>query len=69
MSELKAVVFDVGNILIRWDPDLMLRTYFSNDKDYATFLESTRLMWVNLEFDAGRPFADGLAELVAQFPH
>ena len=34
MSELKAVVFDVGNILIRWDPDQMLRTYFNNDKDY-----------------------------------
>lgn len=69
MSELKAVVFDVGNILIRWDPDQMLRTYFSNDKDYAAFLDSTRLMWVNLDFDAGRPFADGIAELVAAFPH
>jgi 2-haloacid dehalogenase len=69
MSSIKAVVFDVGNILIRWDPDQMLRTYFSNDKDYAAFLDSTRLMWVNLEFDAGRPFADGIAELVAAFPH
>jgi 2-haloacid dehalogenase len=68
MSELKAVVFDVGNILIRWDPDQMLKTYFSNDKDYAGFLESTRLMWVNLEFDAGRPFADGIAELAGKFP-
>lgn len=69
MSELKAVVFDVGNILIRWDPDHMLRTYFSNDKDYATFLDSTRLMWVNAELDAGRPFADGIGKLVAAFPH
>ncbi len=68
MPELKAVVFDVGNILIRWDPDAVLRTYFSNDKDYAAFLESTRLHWVNLELDAGRPFADGIGELVAQFP-
>lgn len=69
MPELKAVVFDVGNILIRWEPDQMLKTYFNNDKDYATFLDSTRLMWVNLEFDAGRSFADGISELVAQYPH
>lgn len=68
MSELKAVVFDVGNILIRWEPDHVLRPYFSNDKDYAAFLESTRLMWMNLEFDAGRPFADGIGELVRRFP-
>ncbi|MGL4441565.1 MAG: HAD family hydrolase, partial [Bosea sp. (in: a-proteobacteria)] len=57
------------NILIRWDPDQMLKAYFSNDKDYATFLESTRLMWMNLDFDAGRPFVDGIDELVAAFPH
>ncbi len=69
MSELKAVVFDVGNILIRWDPDVMLTTYFSNSHDYAVFLDTTRLMWMNLEFDAGRPFADGIAALVAAFPH
>ncbi len=69
MSELKAVVFDVGNILIRWDPDLMLRTYFDDDTSYAAFLDSTRLMWVNLEFDAGRPFADGIGELIESFPH
>lgn len=68
MTELKAVVFDVGNILIRWEPDLMLRTYFGSDEAYATFLDSTRLMWLNLEFDAGRPFADGIGALVSQFP-
>jgi 2-haloacid dehalogenase len=68
MSELKAIVFDVGNILIRWEPDQMLRPYFGSDIDYATFLDSTRLMWMNLEFDAGRPFADGIGELVKRFP-
>lgn len=69
MSGLKAVVFDVGNILIRWEPDQMLRPYFGSDADYAAFLDSTRLMWMNLEFDAGRPFADGIGELVRRFPH
>jgi 2-haloacid dehalogenase len=69
MPAIKAVVFDVGNILIRWDPDAILRTYFNDDKAYAAFLDSTRLMWMNLEFDAGRPFKDGIAELTAAFPH
>lgn len=69
MSAIKAVVFDVGNILIRWDPDAMLTNYFNDSRDYAAFLDSTRLMWTNLEFDAGRPFKDGIGELVAAFPH
>ena len=69
MSQLKAVVFDVGNILIRWDPDAVLSTYFAMQADYARFLDETRLMWMNLEFDAGLPFAKGISELTSRFPH
>lgn len=69
MSTPKAVVFDVGNILIRWEPEKVLGTYFSNSSDFEAFLETTRLYWVNLEFDAGRPFADGVRDLTARYPH
>lgn len=68
MSQLKAAVFDVGNILIRWDPDRVLSTYFGTHAEYARFLDETRLMWTNLEFDAGLPFATGIAELTSRFP-
>jgi 2-haloacid dehalogenase len=69
MTDVRAVVFDIGNILLRWEPEVMLRDYFAGDAAVHDFLHETRLMWTNLEFDAGRPFADGVAELAAAFPH
>jgi 2-haloacid dehalogenase len=68
MPAAKAVVFDIGNILIRWEPEIMLGSYFRDRAAVDAFLAETRLMWMNLEFDAGRPFADGVAELCARFP-
>lgn len=64
-----AVVFDIGNILIRWEPLKMLRGYFESDAALAAFMAETLLEWTNLELDAGRPFADGIGELVRAFPH
>ncbi len=68
MTAVRAVVFDIGNILIRWEPERMLRQYFAGDAELNAFLDETKLFWMNLEFDAGRPFADGVAELVGRFP-
>ncbi len=68
MTAVRAVVFDIGNILIRWEPEKMLRGYFAGDAELNAFLDETKLFWMNLEFDAGRPFADGVAELVGRFP-
>lgn len=68
MFKARAVVFDVGNILIRWDPDAVLRTYFADEDAYQAFLDETKLMWVNIEFDAGLPFATGIGDLVSRFP-
>lgn len=68
MSKPKAVVFDVGNILIRWEPEKVLAPYFKDSSAFDAFLETTRLYWVNLELDAGRPFSDGIGALTRQFP-
>jgi HAD superfamily hydrolase (TIGR01509 family) len=69
MAEVKAVVFDVGNILIHWDAGIVLRPHFASDEAYQSFLRETRVMWMNLQFDAGLPFEEGLGALVARFPH
>ena len=68
MPDPKAVVFDVGNILIRWEPEIVLEPYFENASAFQRFLETTRIYWFNLEFDAGRRFADGITELIARHP-
>ncbi len=68
MATVRAVVFDVGNILVRWTAEDMLRGYFPDEASYQVFQKRTRLMWMNLAFDAGKPFAAGIGELVAKHP-
>jgi 2-haloacid dehalogenase len=70
MRQVDTVVFDVGNVLIRWDVHNLYRKMFPNDAAIAAFLEQTKLLVRNhYEFDKGEPFAEGLADLARQFPH
>jgi 2-haloacid dehalogenase len=61
-------VFDIGNVLIRWDPHCLYRKLIPDDAERQDFL--TRICsgeW-NLEMDRGKPFAQGVAERIALFP-
>jgi 2-haloacid dehalogenase len=66
---VRAVVFDLGKVLLDWDPYYLYRKLFPDDAAVAAFLAETGLLAMHTQFDAGRPFADGLAELAARFPH
>jgi 2-haloacid dehalogenase len=64
------VVFDVGNVLIRWDVRNLYRKMFPNDAAIERFLGETKLLVRNHHgFDRGEAFADGLADLTRQHPH
>jgi 2-haloacid dehalogenase len=67
--KVDTVVFDVGNVLIRWDVHNLYRKMFPNDAAIKLFLDQTGLITRNHEFDRGELFADGLADLIRQFPH
>jgi 2-haloacid dehalogenase len=69
MVAVDTVIFDVGNVLIRWDMHNLYRQLFENDAAIASFLDETGLVAENLEFDRGKRFAVGLGELAARFPH
>jgi len=61
-------VFDVGNVLVRWDPHCLYRKLIHDEAERNDFL--TRICsgeW-NLEMDRGKPFAQGVAELSNLFP-
>jgi 2-haloacid dehalogenase len=64
-----AVVFDLGGVLIDWNPRYLYRTLFDGD-DAAMehFLTHVCSPAWNLRQDAGRSFAEGCAELVREFP-
>ncbi|MCC7446262.1 MAG: HAD family phosphatase [Anaerolineae bacterium] len=65
-----AIVFDFGNVLIRWDPRLIYMKLLNNDvAAVEAFLTEVGFMEWNNQQDAGRTFAEGIAELSGKFPH
>jgi 2-haloacid dehalogenase len=63
-----AVVFDLGGVLIDWNPRHLYRSLFADEAQMERFLaEVTTQAW-NLEQDRGRPFAEAIAGLVRDHP-
>ncbi|WP_225027753.1 HAD family hydrolase [Xinfangfangia pollutisoli] len=61
---LKAVVFDIGNVLIRWDPVQAFLPALGDRAKVDAFLDRIHFPALNLRGDAGVPFAD-LAQEIA----
>jgi len=67
--QIHAVVFDLGGVLIDWNPRHLYRRLFDgDDAAMERFLTEVCAQAWNERQDAGRPFAEGVAELVARFP-
>ncbi len=67
-TPIKAVVFDVGGVLLDWSPYHLYRSLLPDDAAIAAFLaEVTTHDW-NYQQDAGRPWPEAIAELIAQHP-
>lgn len=64
-----AVVFDIGGVLLDWNPRYLYRRLFRGDEvameRFLTYVCSGT--WIAMR-DAGRPFAEGVRELSARFP-
>ncbi|MBN9025893.1 MULTISPECIES: HAD family hydrolase [Kaistia] len=68
MSEIRHIVFDIGNVLLRWDPEIPFRRLIPDDRERQRFLAEICTHDWNLEQDRGRSWADAETELIAQFP-
>ncbi len=62
------VVFDLGGVLIDWNPRYVYRDMGGSEGEIEHFLAHVAPSWWNEQMDAGRPFADAVAERVAEFP-
>lgn len=69
MHHLTAIIFDLGNVLLGWDARLLYNRLLPDPQAVDSFLEQIRFMEWNAKQDAGRPFAEGVAELSREFPH
>ena len=67
-STYNTVIFDLGNVLIEWDPRHLYRKIFDDEARMEHFLaEVCHGAW-NKEQDRGRPFAEGVRLKVAEYP-
>ena len=69
MSGINCVVFDIGNVLVRWDPRNLYRRMGYSDPETAAILTEIGLLEINHRvLDAGKPFPATLQLLVERFP-
>lgn len=59
----RAVVFDLGGVLVDWQPHLAWLDHFGSEAATRAFMERIDFMARNLRCDAGEAFADVAAEL------
>jgi len=68
MAPCKAAIFDLGGVLIHWDPRLLYRELLPTEEVLEEFLSTVCTREWNARQDAGRPLDEGISELVARFP-
>lgn len=64
----KTLVFDLGGVLIDWNPRYLYRKMIDNEGDISLFLSDICNSEWNVRQDAGRPLAEATAERIALFP-
>jgi 2-haloacid dehalogenase len=63
-------IFDLGGVLIDWDPRFLYRRLFNGDEEaMEEFLATVCTPDWNRCQDAGRSFAEAQAEAIARYPH
>ena len=68
MSTAKTLLFDLGGVLIDWNPRYVYRAHFQDDEKMEWFLANITDPDWNENQDAGYPLAAATEEKVAEFP-
>jgi 2-haloacid dehalogenase len=62
------VVFDIGGVLVDWNPRYLYRKLLPDEPAVERFLAEVCTAEWNVEQDRGRPWAEAVAQLTARFP-
>jgi 2-haloacid dehalogenase len=68
MKKIHTVIFDLGGVLIDWNPRYLYRTIFDDEKKMNDFFTDVCTSDWNEEQDGGRSLKDATDELVGRFP-
>ena len=64
----KAVIWDVGNVIVRWNPRTLYSQIFPDPAECDRFLSHVCTMDWHMATDRGVTFAENCAELIAKHP-
>ena len=62
------VIFDIGGVLLDWNPRTLYRKLFAREAEMEWFLAEVCSVDWHLQQDSGRPAAAAVAELSARYP-
>jgi 2-haloacid dehalogenase len=65
----KAVIFDIGGVLIDWNPKYLYRKLLADDAAIDAFLTEIGFSAWNIALDKGNRWQAAIEELVSRFPH
>lgn len=68
MAKINTIVFDLGGVLIDWNPDYVFRTIFKEEQEKKSFFQNVCTSDWNEEQDAGRSIKEGTDLLIKKFP-
>ena len=68
MNNINTIIFDLGGVLIDWDPRKVYRTVFKTEEEIDWFFENICTNDWNENQDAGYPIAKATEELVSKHP-
>jgi 2-haloacid dehalogenase len=65
---IDTIIFDLGGVLIDWNPRYLYKNIFKTEEEITWFLENICTSEWNEQQDGGRSFEEATEELVAKFP-
>lgn len=68
MTQINTIVFDLGGVLIDWNPEYLYSRIFPNEEERKWFLSTICTLDWNEQQDAGRTLQEGTEHLVKKFP-
>ncbi|MHA1190158.1 MAG: HAD family hydrolase [Alphaproteobacteria bacterium] len=68
MTRIRHVVFDIGHVLLHWDPEIPFRSLIPDEADRKWFLAEVCSPDWNREQDRGRPWAEAEELLIGEHP-
>lgn len=67
-GKINTIIFDLGGVLIDWNPRYLYRKIFKTEEEVTWFLQNICTSEWNDEQDAGRSFEEATSELISKHP-